>query len=123
MKSTDQEVNLAKSSDQLVLQTVDKHIRGAILSNQHIQGFLIRILSDQGHFVSRNQAIKVNFLRQSEQSLDPGRKSFYRACPLNYDYNLLYLVNVIVRLSHSSHVDSNSRHHNCMLILNKLFLC
>ena len=41
MKSTDQEVNLAKSSDQLVLQTVDKHIRGAILSNQHLQGFLI----------------------------------------------------------------------------------
>ena len=33
MKSADQEVNLAKSSDQRVVQTGDKHIRGTILSN------------------------------------------------------------------------------------------
>ena len=32
MKSTHQEANLAKSSDQQVVQTGDKHIRGAILS-------------------------------------------------------------------------------------------
>ena len=42
-------------------------------------------------------------------SLDPCCKSFYRAYvsgyPLNYDYNLLCLVNGKVRLSHSSHVD------------------
>ena len=41
MKSTYREVNLAKLSDQRVVQTVDKHIRGAILSNQHLHGFLI----------------------------------------------------------------------------------
>ena len=53
--------------------------------------------SDQGKF-------------SSIESLDPGHKSFYRAYvsdyPLNYDYNLLYLVNVKVHLLHSSHVDS-----------------
>ena len=32
MKSIDQEVNLAKSSDQRVVQTSDKHIKEAIVS-------------------------------------------------------------------------------------------
>ena len=39
MKSTDQEVNLAKLSDQRVVQTGDKHISGAILSNQQLMAF------------------------------------------------------------------------------------
>ena len=51
MKSTDQEVNLAKSSNQRIVQTGDKHIRGEILSLVFIWLFN-RILSDQGPFMS-----------------------------------------------------------------------
>ena len=35
IKSIDQKVNLAKSSDQWVVQTGNKHISGFILRNQH----------------------------------------------------------------------------------------
>ena len=52
MKSTDQEVNLTKSSDQRVVQTGDKHIRGAILSKPAFIRLFDRISSDQGPFVS-----------------------------------------------------------------------
>ena len=52
MKSMDQEVNLAKSSDQWVVQTGDKHIRGAILSKPAFIRLFDRISSDQGPFVS-----------------------------------------------------------------------
>ena len=60
MKSMDQEVNLAKLSDQRVVQTGNKHISGAILSKQ---GFLIEYQAIKD--LSWNQAIKVNF-RQLE---------------------------------------------------------
>ena len=46
MKSTDQEVNLAKSSDQWVVQTGNKHIRGAILSKPAFIRLYDRISSD-----------------------------------------------------------------------------
>ena len=39
MKLIDQEVNLAKSSNQQVVQTGDKHIRGAILSKPANKAF------------------------------------------------------------------------------------
>ena len=42
MKSTDQEVNLAKSSDQRVVQTGDRHIE---------RGLFDRISNNQGPFV------------------------------------------------------------------------
>ena len=45
MKSTNQEVNLAKSSNQWVVQTSDKHIRGAILSKPALIRFFVRIPS------------------------------------------------------------------------------
>ena len=48
MKSTDQEVNLAKSSDQRMLQTGDKHIRRAILSKPAFIRLFDRISSNQG---------------------------------------------------------------------------
>ena len=55
----DQEVNLAKSSNQRMVQSGDKHIRGAILSKPtFIRLFVDRISSDEGPFVSE---IKVNF--------------------------------------------------------------
>ena len=52
MKSTDQEANLAKSSDQQVVQTGDKHIRGAILSKPAFIRLFNRMSSNQGPFVS-----------------------------------------------------------------------
>ena len=62
MKSTDQEVNLAKSSDQQVVQTGDKHNRGAILSKPaFIRLFWYNIKQSR----TFHQAIKVNFC-QSE---------------------------------------------------------
>ena len=52
--------------------------------------------------------IKVNF-RQLEVLIAVVNRSTGPMCvppPMNYDYNLLYLVNRKVHLSHSSHVDS-----------------
>ena len=62
MKSTDQGVNLAKSSEQRLVQTGDKHIRGTVLSKPAFIRLFDRIPRT---FRDWNQAIKVKF-RQSK---------------------------------------------------------
>ena len=52
MKSTDQEVNLAKSSDQRMVQIGDKHIRRAILNKPAFIRLFNKISSNQGPLMS-----------------------------------------------------------------------